>query len=66
MPDRLIPDDWWRHHEASLRYASHAKAARQAADDPYTGVNLRQKLLEREARWALRAKEEADVARGME
>lgn len=66
MPDRLIPDTLWRHQEAALRYRSHAKAARDAADSPYTSQRLRRNLLEAEARWTIRAREEAEKAKGME
>ncbi len=66
MPDRLIPDTLWRHQEAALRYRSHAKAARDAADNPYTPPSLRRTLLEREARFVLRAQEEERQMKEME
>jgi hypothetical protein len=66
MVDRLIPDALWRHQEAALRYRSHAKAARDAADKPNTPSSVRRMLMERWARLELRAQEEERQMKEME
>jgi hypothetical protein len=66
MTDRLIDDRWYREHEQWLRYSSHADAAWKAAHDPHTPRGLVQSLLERHARFALRAHAARDAARKLE
>ncbi len=66
MTDRLIPADYWLHHERYLRYLGHSKAAMAAANDPYLPVIEQKRQLERANRWYARATEEHDIANGLQ
>ncbi len=66
MTDRLIPADYWLHHERYLRYLGHSKAAQSAAHDPKLPAMEQRRLLERAGRWHVRAMEEREIANGLQ
>lgn len=66
VTDRIVDDRWRRAHEAYLRYSGFALAAFQAAHSPTTPRGLVRELLERHARFMLRAEEARKLAKEYE